>query len=86
MGVALGAVVALAAPFLAGLVGVPGAASYLMVLGLSCIPGAALVVPQSILQRRLQLQATHLATAVASSSTSSSRWPWPWPGPAPGRS
>jgi O-antigen/teichoic acid export membrane protein len=60
MGVAIAAVVALAAPFLTGLMGVPDAAGYLMVLGLSCIPGAALVVPQGILQRRLQLRTMHL--------------------------
>jgi O-antigen/teichoic acid export membrane protein len=65
MGVALGAGMAVAAPFLADLVGIPSAASYLMVLGISCIPSAALVVPHSILQRRLQLQATHVTAMVS---------------------
>jgi PST family polysaccharide transporter len=61
MGAMLAAVAALFAPFLAGLVGVPDAASYLRVLGLSCIPAAALAVPQGVLQRRLQLQKMHVA-------------------------
>jgi O-antigen/teichoic acid export membrane protein len=61
MGTTVAAVVALFAPFLAGLVGVPDAAPYLRVLGLSCIPAAALAVPQGILQRRLQLGTMHVA-------------------------
>jgi PST family polysaccharide transporter len=61
MGTALAAVVAVGAPVLADLVGISGAAPYLMVLGLSCIPGAALVVPHSILQRRFQLRAIQVA-------------------------
>jgi len=61
MGTALAAVIALGAPILANLVGISGAAPYLMVLGLSCIPGAALVVPHSILQRRFQLRAIQVA-------------------------
>jgi O-antigen/teichoic acid export membrane protein len=65
VGAVLGAVVVLGAPFLADLIGVSSSAPYLMVLGLSCIPSAALVVPHSILQRRLQLQSTHLASIVS---------------------
>lgn len=65
MGTVLGAAMALGAPFLAGLVGISSAAPYLMVLGLSCIPGAALIVPQSILQRRLQLQAMHVTSILS---------------------
>jgi O-antigen/teichoic acid export membrane protein len=63
-GTAMGAVMALGAPFLASLVGVSSAAPYLVVLALSCIPGAAVIVPQSILQRRLQLQAMHATSIV----------------------
>lgn len=62
MGTALGLAVVAAAPLLADLVGISSAAPYLAVLGLSCAPAAALVVPHSILQRRLQLQATHIAS------------------------
>jgi PST family polysaccharide transporter len=64
-GAALGAGVIVGAPLLAGLVGISSAAPYLAVLGLSCMPSAALVVPNSILQRRLQLQATHVASIVS---------------------
>jgi O-antigen/teichoic acid export membrane protein len=62
MGAVLGACVVVAAPLLARLVGISSAAPYLAVLGLSCAPAAALVVPHSILQRRLRLQATHVAS------------------------
>jgi O-antigen/teichoic acid export membrane protein len=60
MGAALAAITALLAPLLASLVGVPDATSYLRVLGLTCIPGAALAVPLGILQRRLQLRTMNL--------------------------
>ena len=65
IGTVLAAVIAAAAPFLADIVGVPGAAPYLMVLGLSSIPAAALVVPHSILQRRLQLRAIQVASIIS---------------------
>ena len=65
MGTALGAAMVAGAPLLAGLVGISSAAPYLAVLGLSCMPAAALVVPHSILQRRLQLQATHVASIIS---------------------
>jgi O-antigen/teichoic acid export membrane protein len=65
MGTALATVMALGAPFLAGLSGIASAAPYVMVLGLSCIPGAALVVPHAILQRRLQLPATQVASIIS---------------------
>ena len=65
MGTVLATAMVLGAPFLAGLVGISSAAPYLMVLGLSCIPGSALIVPQSILQRRLQLQAMHVTSILS---------------------
>jgi O-antigen/teichoic acid export membrane protein len=65
MGVTLAAGMAVGAPLLAGIVGLSGVASYIAVLGLTCIPGAALVVPQSLLQRRLELQTMHLVLIVS---------------------
>ncbi|MDF2741387.1 MAG: putative polysaccharide transport protein [Actinomycetia bacterium] len=64
-GTVLAAAVAAGAPALADLVGISGAAPYLMVLAVSCIPGAAVVVPHSILQRRLQLRAIQIASIVS---------------------
>jgi O-antigen/teichoic acid export membrane protein len=59
-GAVLAVVVAVLAPLLAGLVGVPDAAPYLRVLGVVCIPSAAVAVPLGILQGRLQLQRMNL--------------------------
>jgi O-antigen/teichoic acid export membrane protein len=59
-GAVLAVVVAVLAPLLAGLVGVPDAAPYLRVLGVVCIPSAAVAVPLGILQGRLRLQRMNL--------------------------
>jgi PST family polysaccharide transporter len=59
-GAVLALAVAVLAPLLAGLVGVPDAAPYLRVLGVVCIPSAAVAVPLGILQGRLQLQRMNL--------------------------
>ena len=60
VGTVLALVVALLAPLLASLVGVSDAAPYLRVLGIVCIPSAAVAVPLGILQGRLQLQRMNL--------------------------
>ncbi len=60
VGTVLALVVALLAPLLAGLVGVPDAAPYLRVLGIVCVPSAAVAVPLGLLQGRLQLQRMNL--------------------------
>jgi PST family polysaccharide transporter len=59
-GTVLALAVALLAPLLASLVGVPDAAPYLRVLGVVCVPSAAIAVPLGILQGRLQLQRMNL--------------------------
>jgi O-antigen/teichoic acid export membrane protein len=65
MGLTIAAAVSLGAPVLAGLIGVSGVGPYLAVLGLTSIPGAALVVPQALLQRRLELKTVHVISIVS---------------------
>jgi O-antigen/teichoic acid export membrane protein len=62
---ALTVAVAICAQFLTALIGVSAVAPYLAVLAVSCIPVAAQIVPTSLLQRRLQLRAMHLAGIIS---------------------
>ncbi len=65
VGLAAVAFIGVAAPFLARLVGLPGAGVYIAVLGLALIPTAATIVPTGLLQRRLELKALSLASIVS---------------------